>query len=98
MARSSHPLLQSCSGHIGKTIVVKQYTNKIVLSKYPDMSKVKRSTLQKANNSLFAEAVAYAKGICNNPAQRNTYQSKTAKGQSVYHFALQEFYRLQERK
>lgn len=54
--------------------------------------------LQKANSSLFAEAVAYAKEICNNPAQRNTYLRKITRGQSVYHFAIQEFYRLQERK
>lgn len=62
------------------------------------MSKVKRSTLQQANNSLFADAVAYAKGICNDPAQRKIYQCKINTGQSVYHFALQEFYRLQQRK
>ena len=72
MARSSHPFLQSCSGAIGKTIVVKNYAGKIVLSKYPDMSKVKRSKLQRANSLLFGAAVAYAKRICNDPSQVRT--------------------------
>jgi hypothetical protein len=43
MAKSNNLLLQNLSGHIGKLLVIKQYGNKTVVSKYPDMSKRKLS-------------------------------------------------------
>ena len=68
MARlhSNDPLSQ-LSGHIGKKVVVKQYTNKTIVTAYPDMSKVKPSKKQKAKRSIFKEAVAYAQHINRDP-------------------------------
>lgn len=94
MARSINPNLNMCSGHIGKQIVVKQYGKKTVLSKFPDMSRVKRSATQKANSSIFARAVAYAKAICRCPEKRATYRDKVKAGDSIYRYAIREFYAL----
>jgi hypothetical protein len=54
MARTdSNALLKGFSGAIGKQIVVKQYGDKTVISKYPDMSGVKASPNQKKRRSVF---------------------------------------------
>jgi len=92
MARSSSALLKGCKGHLGKNIVVKQYGNKIVLSKYPDMGSVKRSAKQRDNSKVFAAAVAYAKDICNDSRLRAVYELKKSKGEKLFQFAIKEFY------
>jgi hypothetical protein len=80
-----------CKCPCNDQIVVKQYADKTVISKYPDMSKVKPSKLQKNNRSLFKEAVAYAIGVNKNPKRKKLYSEKVAPGQSVYHYALREY-------
>jgi hypothetical protein len=47
MARTNNPLLQGVSGKIGGQLVIKQYSYGTVISAMPDMSKVKKSMLQK---------------------------------------------------
>jgi len=84
-------LLHGLRGQIGKTIVVKKYGKKTVVTKYPDMSKVKPSRLQKKLRNRFADAVAYAQSINNDPTKKAKYKKKARKGQSVYHYALKEF-------
>ncbi len=92
MARTTNnTLLKQISGHIGKQIVIKQYGDKTVVTKYPDMSKIKPSPLQKEKQKIFAEAVKYAKAINRDPAQKKKYEKKVKKGQSVYHYALKEY-------
>ena len=87
----NNPLLQQLTGQIGQQIVIKQYGNKTVVSKYPDMSKVKASTRQKNNRSVFKEAVAYAKSINRDPGKRKDYLLKVKPGESIYHYALKEY-------
>jgi len=92
MARStSNILLHQVTGHIGKQIVVKRYGNKTVITAYPDMSRVKPTRLQKAKRKLFANAVAYARAINNDPLKKETYKKKLKKGQSVYNYAIREY-------
>lgn len=91
MARTQHPLTTGLSGAIGKQLVFKKYGKKTVVSKYPDMSKVKPSTRQKTQRSLFAKAVSYAKRIRYTPALYDAYKAKLKKGQSVYQEALKEY-------
>ena len=62
-----------------------------MVTKYPDMSRVKPSQQQKEKRKTFAEAVAYARAINNDPKQKAAYLKKVKKGESVYHFALKEF-------
>jgi hypothetical protein len=92
MARTnSNALLKGFSGAIGKQIVVKQYGDKTVISKYPDMSGVKASPNQKKRRSVFHDGVAYAKAIVRNPAKKAAYAKKLAKGQRVFQAAMSEY-------
>lgn len=84
-------LLKGLRGAIGKEIVIKQYGKKTVVTKYPDMSKVKPSGLQKERRSIFKEAVNYAKAIIYTPELKEQYQQKVKRGQTVYHYALREY-------
>lgn len=93
MARSRNLLLRNVQGQIGKELVVKKYGKKTVITKYPDMSGIKPSKLQKGKRSRFAEAVVYAQNILRNPALKAQYAAKVKKGQSVYHYAIKEFLR-----
>lgn len=79
------------SGAIGKTIVVKQYANKAVITAYPDMSKVVSTAKQQAWKSVFKEAVAYAQIILNDAEQKAAYAAKLPAKKSVYHAALSEY-------
>ncbi len=84
-------VLHETSGHIGKQIVIKQYAYGTVVTKYPDMSNIKPSKKQKQKRNKFKEAVAYSKAIINDPVKKKAYSKKVKKGQTVYHFALQEY-------
>ena len=74
MARlnAKHPF-NKISGQLGKQLVFKQYGDKTVVTTYPDMSHVKPSIKQKANRSLFKEAVAYAQKINNDAVLKKKY-------------------------
>jgi hypothetical protein len=91
MAISENIILDNLRGHIGKQIVVKKYGKKTVVTKYPDMSKVKPSKLQKVKRRKFTAAVAYAQNILRTPALKARYAKKVKRGQSVYHYAIKEF-------
>ena len=91
MARSRNLLLRNVQGQIGKEFVVKKYGKKTVVTKYPDMSGIKPSKLQKVKRSRFAEAVAFAQSIIRDPSKKAIYAKKVKKGQSVYHYAIKEF-------
>ncbi len=92
MARvSGNFILKGMRGKIGKELVIKQYGSKTVVTKYPDMSNVKPSDLQTNQRIRFADAVAYAKAINNNPEQKAAYQKKVKQRESVYQYAIKEF-------
>jgi hypothetical protein len=66
MARiRSNILTKGLSGQIVQQVVFKQYGKKTVVSRYPDMSNIKPSKLQKKGRNRLAEAVAYAQSINN---------------------------------
>lgn len=76
--------------------MVKQYKDKTVVSKYPDMSKVKPSALQKKNRNRMKEAIAYAQSILYDVKKKAAYQKKIGKDKSVYREAIKEY--LKEKK
>lgn len=84
-------LIKGLRGQIGKQLVFKQYGKKTVVTRYPDMSKVVPSDLQKKQRSGFAEAVAYAQTINNDLVTKAKYAKKIKKGKSVFQYAIQEF-------
>lgn len=83
-------MLRSMKGRIGD-IVIKQYGDKTVVSKYPDMSNIIPSDSQKEKRSRFAEAVAYAKTINSSPILKADYLKRVGEVRSVYQHALKEF-------
>ncbi len=98
MAQSrSNVITRGLQGQLGKQLVFKQYGKKTVVSRYPDMSRIKPSSLQKEKRSRFAEAVAYAQRINNDPVLKAQYRQKVKKKQTVYHYALQEYLKKEQR-
>lgn len=83
-------MLKSMKGKIGD-IVIKQYGDKTVVSKYPDMSNIIPSDSQKEKRNRFAEAVSYAKTINNSPILKADYIKRVGGVRSVYQHALKEF-------
>ena len=93
MARvKKHSLLEVISGSIGKEVVFKRYKDKTVVSKFPDMSKVKATKRQKNQRKQITEANAYASTINRDPKLRAKYEKKLKPGESVYHYAIKEFF------
>ena len=96
MARTTaNSLLKNISGQVGKQLVFKQYHDKTVVTKYPDMSGIEASPRQINNRSLFRDAVDYARQISRDPLLKQAYAKKTRAGESVYHYALKEYLKKQ---
>ena len=74
MATRKSLLLKKLSGHLGKQLVVKQYGDQTVVSKYPDMSRRKLTAKQKHINETLAEANYEARRILADEALRNMAQ------------------------
>ena len=61
------------------------------MTKYPDMSQIKPSEQQAEKRKVFADAVAYARGISRNPVKKAEYEKNVKPGESVYHLTLKEY-------
>lgn len=93
MARlKKHPVLEAMSGSLGKELVFKQYTAKVVVSRYPDMSKVKPSARQTMQRTKMKEATAYASFAKRDPELRARYEKNLKPGESVYHKAIKDHF------
>ena len=91
MARTkNNTLLKNVHGSVGE-LVVKQYAYGTVITKKPDMSKVKKSESQKKEQNNFKDAVAYAQTIIRNKETKAAYALKLKKGETVYHAAIREY-------
>jgi hypothetical protein len=91
-------LLAGVSGHIGKTLVVKQYKGKIVISNFPARSRKKPTKAQKAQRMHFQDAVAYAKEIISDPLKKNAYSRKLKGNRTVFQAALSEYLKRKSRR
>lgn len=74
MASSKNILLKKLSGHIGRQLVIKQYGDKTIIAKYPDMSHRKLSPKQLQVNERLAEANYHARRTIANEELRNAAQ------------------------
>jgi hypothetical protein len=63
MAVSNGLIFKKVTGQLGKQLVFKQYGQKTVVSKYPDMSKRKLSAKQVRINEIMEEANYEAKAV-----------------------------------
>jgi hypothetical protein len=70
MAHSTHPLMKLISGMLGKEVIFKNYYEKTVVSKKPDMSKRVLTEKQIDWNWRMKYANAYAKDIYKNKDER----------------------------
>ncbi|MEJ7693254.1 hypothetical protein [Daejeonella sp.] len=92
MARiKKNVLVQGLSGQISKQVVLKTYGDKTFLSSYPDMSNVTFNESQKAEQSLFARAIAYAKSIIRDPQKKAAFQATIEPGRKVYNAAISAY-------
>jgi hypothetical protein len=85
--------VKAIQGKIFEDMVIKRYPNgKLVISKRPNMTKVRWSKAQKANRQHFKLAIAYAKAALADPVVRAKYE-KMAKKQhrDAWHVAVSDY-------
>jgi hypothetical protein len=85
-------IISALSGAIGQELVIKQYGDKVVVTKYPDMSKVKPSERQREQRKRMREANQYAQSIMCNPILKESYQKNLQPGESIYKKAVKEYF------
>lgn len=98
MAISINPYLKGMRGSIKKQIVIKQYAHCTVVTKYPDMSRVVLSPLQRKRNALFTDAVKYAQSILKDPEKLKEYKKGLHPGERVYNHAIRAYMNAQKVK
>ena len=93
MAISNSLLLNSLSGHVGREIVFKQYGDKTVVSKYPNMSNRKFSPRQKQLQNTMAEANYNARTILTNKKLRREAQLRlNVTSNKLYTALIKEYF------
>ena len=80
----------SISGKVGN-VIFKNYGDKTIVSKYPDMSKVKKTDSQVENQYLFKAAHLHAKGILADPIKKAEFVKTLPQGKYAYHEAVSMF-------
>jgi hypothetical protein len=94
MAISENILLKKLSGHLGKQIVFKQYGDKTVVSKYPDMSNRKLSPKQLRVNQIMEEANYHVKEILADDEMRNAAQVRlNVTSNKLYTALIKEYFK-----
>ncbi len=97
MAISENLIFKNVSGHIGKQIVFKQYGDKTIVSKYPDMTKRKLSPKQLRVNEMMAEANYEAKTILSNEELRTAAQVRlNVTRNKLYTALIKEYFKKQK--
>ncbi len=93
MARlRKHAVLEGLSGTVGRELVFKQYADKVVVSKYPDMSGIRATPLQVLQRSKLKEATAYASFALRDPDLRAKYERELKPGENVYQKAKKDYF------
>lgn len=90
---NNNSILAALKGALGKEIVFKQYRDKTVVAKYPDMSHLKPTEPQKKQRAKMKEANVYASMVCKDAKLRKKYEKKLIAGESVYQRARRDFLR-----
>ena len=73
------PMFQEIRGRLGDYVFRRTHTGEVILSKVPDMSRVKWSKAQKAHRQRFKKAVVYARAAMAEPKVRVVYEKMAAK-------------------
>ncbi|HEY4966160.1 MAG TPA: hypothetical protein VII28_07160 [Puia sp.] len=88
MAITTSLIMQKLSGHLGKEVVFKQYGDKTVVTKYPDMSRRVLSKKQLRINEIMQEANYAAKSTLASEVLRNAAQVRLNTTRSRLYTAL----------
>ena len=99
MAISNSVLLKLLSGQMNKEIVFKQYGDKTVISKYPDMSKRTFTDKQLQVQEKMYEAHFTAKGIMANEELANAAQVRlNVTRNKLYTALIKEYFKSQQER
>ncbi len=91
MALSKNNIVtDSLSGKIGN-VIFKNYGDRTVVSKYPDMSKVVKTESQLENQYLFKAAHTYAKNMLADSKKKEAFIKTLPKGKFAYHEAVSKY-------
>jgi hypothetical protein len=94
MAISGSLIMQKMSGQLGKELVFKQYGDKTVVTKYPNMSRRVLSEKQLRINEIMADANYHAKGILANEDLRNAAQIRlNTTRKKLYTALIKEYFK-----
>ncbi len=80
----------TASGKVGN-IIFKNYGEKTVISRYPNMTKVIRTEKQIEILDQFRAAQAYAKSILSDPDKKIAFAKTLPQGKTVYHTAISRY-------
>lgn len=87
-----NPMIDDLSGKIGQFVLRRAPSGKLILSKAPDMSRVKWSKAQKENRQRFKKAVAYAREALADPKVRARYEKRAVKeGKRAHDLAMSDY-------
>lgn len=88
------PMLQEVRGRLGDYVFRRTHTGEVILSRVPDMSKVKWSKAQKAHRQRFKKAVAYARAAMAEPKVRAVYEKMAAKNNKrPFDMAISDYFK-----
>jgi len=88
------PMLQEIRGRLGNYVFRRTHTGEVILSKVPDMSKVKWSKAQKEHRQRFKKAIAYARAAMAEPKVRAVYEKMAAKiGKRPFDMAVSDYFK-----
>jgi len=91
MATSENNIvIHAASGKIGN-VIFKNYGDKTVISRYPNMSGIIKTDKQIENQDKFKAAQAYARGILNDPLKKAEFIKTIPKGKIAYHAAISAY-------
>lgn len=90
-------LLSLIRGSIGKEFVVKKYGSKVVVTRFPDMTRILPSLRQAERRKLFAHAVAFAQRVKSGEEQEHAKKIKTGKHQSLFQAAI-KYYLIKDKR
>lgn len=94
MAISENLIMQKMSGHLGKLLVFKQYGDKTVVTKYPNMGNRVLSPKQLRINEIMAEANYNAKTILASEELRNAAQVRlNTTRKKLYNALVKEYFK-----
>jgi len=88
------PMIKDIRGKLGDYVFRRAHTGELILSKIPDMSKVKWSKAQKAHRQRFKKAVEYAKAAMAEPKVRARYEKEAArKNKRPHDLAVSDYFK-----